>query len=810
MTTQRVSREQILTLFRDAKLWAFASIAQQYLAKAPEDHAMRFALAAALARLGLPGPARGHLAALPDAVRRDETVAALAQSLRDLQDSEITPAQREAFLAANLTALREHHPRAHAAIEPALAARPDAPADRWLRASDGNIVRVLEAVPGTPPAGSSAQNDAPPRLDWLADHAGFAREVVGVLTKKPEGPTPPLTIIGLRPPLLALEIAERTQPSTTDGYAPAIRIIELDRPRFIDALMVADLAPILSEPRVSLFVGDAAIAELSEHLHARLGTKIAGPVASLPGVDAQPIAACIQQAEREQNEEAQRRRTIVQTRDAARHPGALADRPLRVLIPTHLHSTFVRHASADIAHALRQLGHEPRLLIEPSPHELLSGVAYLRALDEFDPDLIISINYPRSALWGLIPPNIPLVCWVQDAMPHLFQRELGASLGPADFFVGHMHSEFFDSFAYPRERTLRMPVLASTAKFHDGPIDPVLAQDLACDIAHMGNQSDTPEEVARQSRERLASFPPALRAFDDALPHVRTIAENPLLHHAVRDVTRAAERSLRAQLRLSDDAPLDAALLTPLVKHALLPFADRVVRHQTLAWAAEIARSQGLRFHIYGRGWDRHATLAPFARGTLDHAEPLRAAYQSARITLHASISTNLHQRVMECALSGGLPLCRLHSGDLQHLLGATTRALLHTSDPDRHGNLWSGWSTAAHEPARAACATFARLGLGESDVAALSRHSIEKVRSSPEPTALTALDLLGDLADTCFASMAQLTARLEASADHDWRSHTSHAIADRVRARCTYESQIDAVLSLVRESAKTTRRAAA
>src|SRR6185295_13062943 len=84
------------------------------------------------------------------------------------------------------------------------------------------------------------------------------------------------------------------------------------------------------------------------------------------------------------------------------------------------------------------------------------------------------------------------------------------------------------------------------------------------------------------------------------------------------------------------------------------------LRHQTVAWAAELARERGWRLRLYGRGWAEVPELAEFARPEVSHGEALRACYRATAAHLHVSIYTLAHQRVMECALSGGLPLSRL------------------------------------------------------------------------------------------------------------------------------------------------------
>ena len=75
--------------------------------------------------------------------------------------------------------------------------------------------------------------------------------------------------------------------------------------------------------------------------------------------------------------------------------------------------------------------------------------------------------------------------------------------------------------------------------------------------------------------------------------------------------------------------------------------------------AREICRRHGLRLRLFGRGWERHESLAAYAAGDAAPGEDLRRAYATPACHLHASLCTNAHQRVFECALSGGLMLRR-------------------------------------------------------------------------------------------------------------------------------------------------------
>src|SRR5262249_44056160 len=109
--------------------------------------------------------------------------------------------------------------------------------------------------------------------------------------------------------------------------------------------------------------------------------------------------------------------------------------PLKVLVPTSRFSTYIQHASRDLVSALRRAGHRAELLIQPDDSSLIWSVGYLRALRDFEPDLILSINSPRVSMGAWIPHNLPLVCWIQDAMPHQFDGAVGAAHGRFDFLA---------------------------------------------------------------------------------------------------------------------------------------------------------------------------------------------------------------------------------------------------------------------------------------------------------------------------------------------------------------------------------------
>src|SRR6185436_2501010 len=95
---------------------------------------------------------------------------------------------------------------------------------------------------------------------------------------------------------------------------------------------------------------------------------------------------------------------------------------------------------------------------------------------------------------------------------------------------------------------------------------------------------------------------------------------------------------------------------------------------QALAWAAALAEKRGWRLKIYGKGWENHPRLCAYASGALDHGEELRSSFQAAGVHLNVTAHSLVHQRLIECILSGGFPMCRLHVQERWSIVECLTR----------------------------------------------------------------------------------------------------------------------------------------
>ncbi|VAX39601.1 hypothetical protein MNBD_PLANCTO03-1000, partial [hydrothermal vent metagenome] len=360
---------------------------------------------------------------------------------------------------------------------------------------------------------------------------------------------------------------------------------------FFEGLSAMDLREALVDPRVSVFVGrDASQRWLNDAL-ARIDEAVLGMVIATPGVRARilpPADAVTGRVSAAQAEEFRRLQAKVSATYAKRDKAWWGRRyreaqqggePLRVLVPTSRYSTYIRHAAMDLAEAFEGLGCEAMVVMEAGPSSRPSTVGHLRPVAEFEPDLIALVNYFRGDAGMPYPEQVPWLCWVQDAMPHQFaERRWGA----LDFVAGHVHKELTASEGFPRERSMSFPVVASTRKFYPEPVEAGLAARFACEVAYVSHQSETPEVfharcVAEAGDAGTARLLEALR------PLVEAEAVEPMgsslldrLERLTREVMQRCQSSV------------DESGVTFVFRQYALPLADRVLRHQTLGWAAEV------------------------------------------------------------------------------------------------------------------------------------------------------------------------------------------------------------------------------
>jgi hypothetical protein len=329
-------------------------------------------------------------------------------------------------------------------------------------------------------------------------------------------------------------------------------------------------------------------------------------------------------------------------------------RPLNVLGITSRFTTFLQYSMRDWLAAFERLGHQTRLIIEEHDHEMANSLTIASACAEFKPDLIVIIDHYRAELGG-VPEQVPLVMWVQDALPTIFRSEAGAAQGELDYVLGYSRLELVHEFGYPADRFMSAVIGCDEVRFAPGELSPSEQAEFGCDVSFVSHAS-TPADILLQTEIDRAGSPEAERLLREVYEQLRAVYQEggfvtePIQIRGMID--RAMVKTKTSVVE--SEMPKLVDLFSQKINNALF-------RHQSLNWVAEM----GVDLRLYGRGWEKHPTLSRFARGIADNNSQLSQIYRASRICLQVSPHGAAHQRLMEGLACGGFFLLRRCPGDL-------------------------------------------------------------------------------------------------------------------------------------------------
>ncbi|CAN5607751.1 hypothetical protein BH10PLA1_BH10PLA1_00590 [soil metagenome] len=324
--------------------------------------------------------------------------------------------------------------------------------------------------------------------------------------------------------------------------------------------------------------------------------------------------------------------------------------PPRVLLITTRFSTVLQYSTRDAAEAFGQLGWETMTILEPSDWQRCDAVYMRKALAEFKPDFVFQIDHLRHEHGDLFPPQIPFACWIQDHLPNLCNAAAGAAVKSRDFVLSGMGSLFVQQHGYPRRQIVDLPQLSRV------PMRPTEWVSDGDDIVYVSNWSKTAGQIVPELLERFSN-PPALRTLIEKC--CSTIVERyaagkaVATHYDVRLILNDSEVATGVNLTLP-------AMKDEVVNILFDRLNNTLYRHQALQWAAETARSLGLRLALYGRGWDANPAFAAYARGPVAAGEAMELLTRQSKINLQLEpYACFSHARLLSGLFAGGFYMIR-------------------------------------------------------------------------------------------------------------------------------------------------------
>jgi hypothetical protein len=442
------------------------------------------------------------------------------------------------------------------------------------------------------------------------------------------------------------------------GHHPALFFLMRDIELLWIILHIHDWRNLLADSRVRLFTGDNAMSDFRQSLVAE--TAIPWPRLSVrvdPALwnGSPTLDEILIDATAKSNQLFLELLARFRVAYANRTPDSIvaqltSGRPLKILGITSRFTTFLQYSMRDWLNAFERLGHQTHLVIENHDHETCNALGIASACAQFVPDLVVIIDHYRAELKG-IPEQIPMVMWVQDALPNIYRREAGAAQGRLDYTIGYGRCELVTRNDYPGSRFMPAMVGVNPEHFAADALEEGDIAPFRCDVSYVTHATMPAERIIAEEIARNGS-PEVKRLLDAVFDRLRAVYEaggsisaGEAIHQLILDTVR--------DLRMSADIPPLLDLFSRRVNNALF-------RHQPIRWIAEM----GVDLRLYGQGWENHPEFKRFARGVADNRRQLPAIYLGSKINLQVTPSGAVHQRLLDGLAAGGFFLCRSTATD--------------------------------------------------------------------------------------------------------------------------------------------------
>jgi Glycosyl transferases group 1 len=346
-----------------------------------------------------------------------------------------------------------------------------------------------------------------------------------------------------------------------------------------------------------------------------------------------------------------------QARFSAVIDGKAGAQPLRVLGLTSRYTTVLKYSMAEMQEAVGQWttpaggSAEMRTAIEPDDQSTENP--FLETIATFKPDLIFQISRMRYEN-GLLPQNVPFLCWDQDNLSCMRTPQATASLDRRTYVAGPGAVFGYANLNWPRGSCVFCHPAGATFRYCDRPIDDAARSRHECDVSYVSNASGTPEDLAATLLKRW-NHARGVVLFKEAAAIIRAQSDAGETWDFFRILNLLKSMECGVELGAGPRDELAADLRT---------YADRCFRHAALGWVSRWCLANGRTLRLYGRGWEHHPEWKQWAAGIAEPGEETRAIFQASRINLQLIESGFIHSRSLDGLAAGGFFLHRTSTND--------------------------------------------------------------------------------------------------------------------------------------------------
>jgi len=322
---------------------------------------------------------------------------------------------------------------------------------------------------------------------------------------------------------------------------------------------------------------------------------------------------------------------------------------VRVGVITSRFTSAVQYYLRDCCRALDKLGIENETLIEKSDIHSLGEYSHVAFVNSFKPDIILVINHFR---WEepLLPAQIVFVSWLQDLLPHHFEKESAAKVGPLDFvlnqFSGHRE---FQEIGYPEKQMIFGPITVNPDIYRRYELTEKEIADYSSDICVISNSGNVEETFEKylKNYESNQHFEILKNIFVNIYQKIYDDIYNEKADYHALDPTRnlfTCELE-RACLMITQEN------IQKIANEFRVNIICEIYKFVPVTWLHE----RGYKMKLWGKSWNSHPVLKKYAMGVAKNGETMSRILNATKIAVGLHGLLTLHPRLMETILSGCL-----------------------------------------------------------------------------------------------------------------------------------------------------------
>lgn len=328
---------------------------------------------------------------------------------------------------------------------------------------------------------------------------------------------------------------------------------------------------------------------------------------------------------------------------------------LKILFSISFFTTILKYHVRDCIRAANKMGLETELLIEKGNIFRTTEFERISVLNSFRPDLLFCIDHLRFERknFGYFPDQIIWICWVQDPMPAIMNKNTPAKLGQRDFILNHFTTwKRFAEVGYSQNILIDAPIPASSDIYKRYDLSLEEYQMYTCDICFVCHGSDVNRHIKKvidnisgnNSHKECEMIYEIYKGYENFVKQTGKFFYSREMFYEFIDGSTVGLYNRK----------LDSKALDIITNDMYVQFNQRLYRQVLVDWLLEAGFGN---IKLWGNGWTDNEKYQPYAMGPAENGETLSKIYQASKIVIGNNITTTNAARAWETMLSGGFYL---------------------------------------------------------------------------------------------------------------------------------------------------------